>query len=483
MVSVLLAAVLLLMVNYLSYRYHARWDVGWSRYYRLSDKTRAMLAGLDTDVNVIAFLQRGHEMFADVKILLKEYGYEAEKLKAGRLHIEMVDPDRELARTKELKQKYDLSEANVIVVEAGGRRKYLGMADILEYERVVDVDRLLAGAGTLRKKLTAFKGEQAISSAIQSVIQATRPTLYFLAGHGEHDIDDYGKQTGYSGLARTLRRDNMEVKSLLLAERRGVPDDCSALVIAGPDRAFARAEVDWLVAYLNRGGRVLLLIDPAVETGLEPLLEEWGVKVRRDVVVGLTLTGRELVVAAYGEHPITRGLRGVTTVFYMPRSVEPAEPSSDASTRPQADRPRVTVLAANTKEGWAESDLDQNPPRLDAGVDRPGPNAVAVAVEKGAVSGIEAQIRPTRMVAIGDSYFVSNAALGSGVGGSRDLVLNALNWLVEREALMSIGPKVPDAIRLEMSQRQLRMTYLVVVGAVPLVIVIVGVSVWIRRRR
>ena len=44
------------------------------------------------------------------------------------------------------------------------------------------------------------------------------------------------EQAGYSGIARIMRRDNMDVRPLLLAEHGGVPEDCAAIVIAGPDR-------------------------------------------------------------------------------------------------------------------------------------------------------------------------------------------------------------------------------------------------------
>ena len=202
----------------------------------------------------------------------------------------------------------------------------------------------------------------------------------------------------------------------------------------------------------------------------------------KDVVVGLTLTGRELVVTRYGDHPITRNLGKVATTFYMPRSVEPLAPKHVAQSV-QADKPRVAVLASNTRDGWAELDLNQNPPKFDAGVDRPGPVPVAVAVEKGPVRGIEVEIKPTRMVVVGDSYFVSNGALRGGSGGNLDLFMRALNWLLERESLAAIAPKIPGELRLDMSRKQMRTTFLIIVGGVPAAVALAGFVVWLKRRR
>ena len=55
-VSLLLAAVLLLMVNYLAHKYFLRWDASEHGYYRLSDKTRGMLAAIDPRSQPMVFV-------------------------------------------------------------------------------------------------------------------------------------------------------------------------------------------------------------------------------------------------------------------------------------------------------------------------------------------------------------------------------------------------------------------------------------------
>jgi len=214
---------------------------------------------------------------------------------------------------------------------------------------------------------------------------------------------------------------------------------------------------------------------------MEELLEHWGVAAGPEEAVGLTLTGRELVVTEYGDHAITRNLKKVTTMFYMPRALEPLGDVGPVAEIP-ADKPRVTVLASSTADGWAEADLSQTPPRYDPGVDRPGPVPIVLAVEKGAVGEIDVEIRPTRLVVMGDSDFVSNGALRSGVGGNRDFFMSALNWLLEREALLAISAKAPWELRLDMDRRRMRMTFLLIVGAMPALAAFAGVVVWQRRK-
>jgi ABC-type uncharacterized transport system involved in gliding motility auxiliary subunit len=473
-----LALFVLVMVNYLGHRMMRRWDISSDSYYKLSDKTRGLLSGLSEPVEVIAFFQRSHELYDDVRNLLKEYEYEVADSTPKRLEIEMIDPDRDLGRTRELSKQYEVGKANLVVFRCAGRTKYVEAKDLADYHYSLE------GQKSVRKKKVGFKGEQVFSSAIQSVAQATRPIVYLLQGHGERSIDDFGKLNGFSDLARIMRRDNMEVRPLLLAETGSVPQDCGALIIAGPERVISEPEIDMIKAYLDRRGRVLVMLEPAVITGLEPLLSDWGVELAKDVVVGLSLTktGRDLIVKDYGKHPITRNLRNIMTMFYLPRSVEPAQPAGRTVETP-VDKPKVEVLAMTTEDSWAEYDLRQRPARMDADVDRRGPISVAVAIERGPVSGIDVEIKPTRLVVIGDAEFVSNGALSGGGSGNSDLFMSAVNWLVERETLLAIAPRVPGELRVAMSRQQWRMVYLITVGGIPLGVCLVGIFVWLSRRR
>ena len=467
LVSLGLAALLVLMINYLSYRHHIRLDWSRSRYYSLSDKTLGLLSGLTNRIDAIVFFQPGHEVYEDIRNLLQEYEYAAPMLR-----VEWVDPDRDLARTEELMRKYQVDQANVVVFDAAGRNKYVTARDLAEY----DYTPVQFGQPPER---ILFKGEQAFSSAIQSITEARRPAVYFLQGHGERDVDSFNRAAGYSSLSQEIKRDNVEVRKLTLGEAQAIPADCDALVIAGPEKRISEQELNLIRDYLRQKGRLLVMLDAMTQTGLEPLMEEWGVRLADDVVVDATrtLSGRELFITRYEPHPITGKLKNETSILYLPRSVEPVLSAEEAGGAP--DKSRVMPLAASSEAGWAESDLTQNPMKFDAGADRPGPVTVAVAAERGPVPGIDVQIRPTRVVVFGDSDFASNAAL---TGGNTDFFLSVLNWLLERSDLMAIAPKPVEQNRLTLTEVQLRMLHWLAVVVLPLLVAMVGVGVWLRRR-
>jgi len=462
-----LAAALVVMVNYLSSRHYQRYDWSRSKYYALSDKTMSLLGSLTGRVDVVVFFQPGQNVYEDVVNLLKEY-----EEASGLIHVEKVDPDRDIARTDELARKYQVDQANVVVFDYNGRSKFVNAAEIVE----MDYSGMMQGR---KAEMTGFKGEQAFSSAIENVTRGRVPVVYFLAGHGEGDTDDRDATAGFSFVRQQIERDNVEVRTFRLGDQQAVPGDADAVVIAGPKKRLAASEIEVLRKYLERSGRLIVLLSGGADAGLDELLEEWGFRLGNDAVIdpAHTLSGLELFIDTYGPHPITKGLGGISSIFYMPRSVAPADPEGTAT---GADKPHVTSLMSSTADSWSETDLEQRPMRFDSARDRKGPISVAAAAERGPVQGLDVDIRPTRLVVFGDADFVSNFAAPSG--GNIDLFLGALNWVLEREELLAIAPKSPEDNRLLMDEIQLRLLFWVVVVGLPGIFAIIGGMVWLKRR-
>lgn len=464
-----LAFVLVGMINYIALRNPLRQDWSGRQYYSLSEKTKSLLDEVDQRVDVIVFFQQEHGLYDDIENLLEEYMY-ASKF----IHVEWVDPARDLARTEKLAAKYDLTEAQVVVFDIGGRSKHVRQTEIAEYKLV---------EGRKEPVISGFKGEQAFSSAIQGLAQGEKPTVYFLEGHSERQISNFDPRTGFSDIAKIIKRDNIEVKALFLGTEQKIPEDAAALVIAGASQEMSRGEAEMIEDYLNRSGRLMILHDALKKNGLEPMIRRWGVALRNDIVIDPARTlskGRDVYITEYYAHAITRRMSNVTAVFHMPRSVEPLDAAEKESSA--EDRPTVERLTRTSKESWSETQFDQSPTKYDENTaDRRGPFSLAVAVERGASQRqLDVQIKPSRMVVFGDSDFVSNGAL---TGGDQDLFLSALNWLLDREELMAIAAKPIEEVKLSLTSTQLRRMFWLTVGGIPAVAVLIGLVVWVRRRK
>jgi len=463
-----LAGVLLIMVNYLSFRTHWRVDVSTTRYYSLSDQSRTLMNEVQEPIDVYLLMRKDHEAFEDVERLLREYAS-----LSGQMSVHGVDLQRDVSLIEELKGRYEVTEEDVVLLAVGDRRRIIPAADFY-----TEQDSGLNETTPIR----SFRGEQLISSAVQELVEGKSARIYFTQGHGEHDLESFEGQQGYSGIARVMKQENFLTEKLVLGTQATVPADADAVVIAGPKKPFSGEEAEALFIYLANGGRIMFLLDALVESGLEKKLKTWGVDLRDDLVVDAarTLTGKELFITSYDPHPITSKLSGLTSVFYLPRSVRAADSSAMGDNPGGADW-SFTSLASCSENGWSETDLLENPKRFDPLRDAPGPVPVAAAIEKGPGPRLDVNLSLCRLVVFGDSDFVSNAGLN---GGDVDFFMNALDWILEREPLISIRPRNIETVKLVMDKDQTRRFMLLVAGGLPSLAAFLGLFTWaIRRRR
>jgi len=464
-VAILLAVALTGMVNWLGFRHYVRADWTKSQLYSLSEKTANVLKGVDADVSVIVFMTPSTPLFTEVKELLTRYA-----AKAPRVKVEYIDPDRDPLRTRQLAQDFGVSAANTVVFSSGDRKKYVTSDQLAEY----DYSGMQYGQ---QPKMKGFKGEEQFTSAILGVVNPKQPKLYFTTGHGEHDLDGFA-QDGLSQLKESLKRDNLIAEKVTLLKGE-VPADCDLLVVAGPKAPFAEVEIAAIRAYLGKGGRALLLLDPVLgaqqrPSGLEALAREYGVEFGEDLVIdpnnALPFVDLSTVFANdFRSHPVVDALQGMAVVLPVTRSVATGTAAGATSTQ----------LLATSAGGWGERDLAaiaaRRPIDKDA-TDTQGPVSLGVAAQAEADKD-----NGWRLVAFGNSYFIANGHLANA--GNLNLGLNAVNWLAKREQSLGLAPRAPEQVQLFLSRNQMRAITLISLLGMPALAVALGGVVWWRRRR
>lgn len=435
--AMVLVTAVALMVNYISMRHGVKWDWTTGGSGLLSPKTVQMLRGVDVPGKVTLVARAGDPFVPAARRLLAQY----ERL-APSLRVAFVDPDVEIGRTRDLVGQYALQASGALIVEFGKRRQVLYLAGLAAKGGSAKASHLRGGVfvGAMEQKLT---------SAIHVLSQEKVPVVYFLGGHGERRPDDFTDYVGYSEIAGAIRESPADVRSLKLAMPAEIARDCSLLVIAGPSLPLSPWEVGRIRDYLAGGGRVLMLADAGKTTGMESLLMEWSIRTGPGYVVepggwtvvpldkGRSASGMgETPITTYGRHPITVGVERLATTLTLPCPVEPAAEGVSGHSGDQIDRPQVTPVALTSPRSWVETDMDRQPPQFNEGLDRSGPVSVAVAAEMAGRSAIKMDIRPVRLVVIGDSQFAANRCLA---GGNRPLFMNAVDWLLERESGAGAG--------------------------------------------
>lgn len=470
-VSLVIAGILAALMNYIALLHPVRVDVSTIGSAPLSAVVARTLETIKAPARLILLVPAGDSAAITARRVVEKY-----RFVHPALQVEIVDQGSEMARTRELVGQYKIRESSVLVVSCGQRFKVLPLRT-LEHSAQDGVRPGRLGA-TFSSAL-----DSELRAALRAVTVETAPVVYFLTGHDERDISDFTEYRGYSEIAAIIRERHAEVRPLLLESSLPVTNDCSVLVVAGPARRLAAWEVAKLRDFLARSGHLMVLLDSGLETGLESLLEEWGVRLGQDRILDSQMPSLlpgsrdrsaalglgEVPVIRYGKHPITDRLDGIISTFVVPRSVAPlAGNGIGGNISDQADKPRVTVLAETSAKSWAEVDFNQNPPQFNEGYDRRGPVSLAVCVEKGVSSQLSMDIKPVRMVVVGDSQFAANRCL---TGANESFLINALEWLLERDDHVPATTGQGGLYTLQIEGRGRILTFLLIVVAAPFVMI------------
>ncbi len=441
-----------------------------------------MLASLKKPVKAVVFFPNAQAIAQDVGSLLREYEYASDR----KVSIEIVDPYRNLTRAKELSEKYKFGNTdNIVILDYEGKSKFVNAADMAE----MDTSRAMFGqAPTVR----AFKGEEAITSALLEITEDRQNKVYFLAGHGE----PAPTSQELTALKTFVDRQNVKLETVNLNNIDSVPEDTSAIVILGPRTDLSEREIKLLSDYWgDKNGRLFVMLNPAMKT---PRLSEWiaisGVTPQQDTVMR---SGTMLAVER-GQPTLKTGIV-TTAVGIIPEQAKPvlkdivgidmeliglSQSIGVDQTKAALVRVRATPLLSSPAEFWGETDNDPKDtaqPVNDPAKDHKGPLTLAVALEKGGVDDPRVKVETSRMVLIGNAAFISNDGLRQSAVGL-DFAINALNWLINREQLAGIPPKSKEAINLSLDETHMGRIALAVMGVIPTFIAVLGLMVWWRRR-
>ena len=452
-------------------RFDTSADWTGDKIYTLSDQTKKILHGLDREVQVIAFFSlnpTSNQLARDrqrAQYLLEMYERETDKLS-----VEFVDPNAEAMKSKE----YDIQLDGTTVFESGEVREFITTVD-----------------------------EQKFTSAILKVVRDELIKIYFLTGHEEQAIDYFDQNRGYSQTKEELEKQNHRIETLSLATQPEVPADCAALIVPGPKVPLMTHEVNAISKYLDKSGKLFLLLDPSVNSAKDPnqglvdLMDRWGVTIGNDLVLDrihpafFVFGGSQPEAPTLSDfefHPITQEVYRPVT-FQLARSVTPKTNTGGSL--------NVKSLVKTTNEiggSWGETKRRADgtfEPDLSyiEGEDTPPPVSLAVAVQRkdgestmGDTPAAEtSEASETRIVVVGDSDFANNFFF-HGTGGG-DFFLNAVNWLTLEEDLIAVRPVDPSERSLRMmTPHEVAFVQMTAIFLIPLIIFLIGVGVWWRRR-
>jgi ABC-2 type transport system permease protein len=472
--QIVLVLFLVAMVNSIAFKHYARWDFSRDQKYALSDKTKRFLDTLKGKMRITVFFPPATPITTDVQNLLTEYQYAGK----GKIDIEHIDPERNLSRAKELFDKYKVvTDEPLLVVDYEGRDKTVKASEMAD----IDQSGMALGEGP---RVAAFKGEQAITSAMIDLVEGKKKTLGCVLGHKEPPLTE---GSAISVLKTFIENENIQFKELNLLDLDAIPEDVKTVMIIGPQYDFSDREMKLLRNFWDKQGRILLLLDPSAKTPkLDAFVSELGVKVNDDRLMVFLRTGiqelaltRDVQARFLGDSPITRRLADVRALFLGGTSSLTLEPD-----RARAANIRIEPLIQAEKGYFAETDYNtDNQAKLQADAKRDDNTQITIgaAIEKGGSADERVQLNSSRLVVVSNATFVQDNAITQDQQGL-DFISGSANWLLSREQLIGIAPKVSKPLTFSLNGDALARLRWIVLVFMPLIPAVIGTVVWWQRR-
>ena len=433
-------------------------DVTKEKIYTVSDTSKMEIEKIEKKVNIYFF---GYSEEDSIVTFAKQYN----KINSN-IEVEVVD----LNKRPDLVEKYQVTESDqAIVIESENRQKILTQYDLYSYD-YTNYEQI---------DLT----EQKITNAIISVTEDNIPVVYFLTGH-----EEYGVDTHMTILKAYLENDINDVETLNLLTSGGVPENCSSLVIASPQKDFTDYETDLIVDYINKGGNILWLNDPNFDETEKPnitkILNLYGVEFDQKGVLleqdsnKMIIQNSSFILPELQSSNITKDLStdGKIALFNSGR-IKFDEEKIDSLGLERTD------IITSSATSFYRSNLNSTSSSATS-EDEKGEWVVGSSIRKSV-----GEEKYSTLIAFANNIFVTdyNIQIGNqsqyaiSIYNNKDLVLNAIAYLNQKEDSITIR-KDMGVVTYTATQKQDTIIR-AIIFIFPIIIIVIGIIVWQKRRR
>ncbi len=428
-------------------------DITKNKIYSLSDETKELIK--DVKLNVTIYFFGVNEDYSSVDIA-KQYSNINDKIKTT-----VVD----YSKNPDIYEKYDITTSEAgIIVQAPERFKILPL-DFVEYDystsESIDIT------------------EQELTNAIIDVTIAKKPKIYFLSGHNENeDIE----------ILKTYLVNQINTVETLDLLSNDFPDDCDLLCIINPQKDFDKYETTKITDYINNGGNILWLSSGINDkfTNMKKVLSLYGASIPLGAIREINSQRTFLSSSKYFAPNILS--HSLTKSFMSADTSSPLMALFDSSKINIVDDDELSKLnvtatpfikSSNTSYFNTDLEVDSNSEQEG---DETGPFTIGVEFTKTIDENTSKMILVSSTKFATDLFETSDRTVQPVVRyKNMELLLNTTAALTGREDSL-IMRKSDNGITFSPTDSE-NLTILLIIFIVPFIIILLGIIVWIVRRR
>jgi hypothetical protein len=475
--TVALAASFLMVTCQVAKERNHQKDVSYFKTSAPGDSSKRIVEASQDPIKVLLFFPDPNEVKDQVRDYFESLG-----------HVTIEEHDR--FRDAELAGKYKVTKDGVIVLVKGTGDK--------EKSQTIDVDTDIEKARKGASKLRNFDRE--VNTVLMKLVREKRKA-YVMAGHGEITDPDStppelkGKvpERRTSVFKKRLADLNYEVKDLGLIDlAKDVPDDATIVLMLAPSIPLQPAEWAALSRYLDKGGRLMIAMDPKADPSMGDLEGKLGVKFNpaplTDDQTFLPQRGnpsdrRFVITTQFSAHASTTSLsRSVDKGLVLIESGA----FEDAPLTQSANAPKKTVTIRSMESSFLDSNDNFT---FDAASEKRQRWTLAEAVEGPKLKDAEGKDRDGYRVALFADADLFADALVNSMGRAAIVIVSGpllddtVKWLGGEEVFAGDVVSEDDKPIQHTKSQDAVWFMLTIVGAPILVLTLGLVGTWARRRK
>jgi hypothetical protein len=457
------------------------------------ESTQNIVKASSEPLHALLFFQDQQEALGYVKGYFDQLGSAS-----GNLQVSVHDRLAEAT----LAEKFSVTKDGTIVL---ARAKEVSDAELVKatkYGTVTIPEKELDNAEQLRRSQTLRELDSKVNKELLKLMREKRKA-YVMTGHGElNDPDSVPAELkGTVPERRTTRfkqaltDSQYEVKDLGLIDlAKDVPEDATIVIMLAPTLPLHDAEWAALARYLDRGGRMLIALDPKADPSLGPLEQKLGIKYNpaplTDDVAYLPQRGtkadrRFAITTQFSAHASTTTLsRTVDKGLILIEAGALEEIASNDAVDQRSGPPKKTVTLRSMESSW----LDTNDNfAFDEGAEQKQKWNIGIAVEGSKLADGKDGYR---VLVYSDADLFADALVQNAMRQaavvlvSGPLLRDSILWLGGEEVFA--GEIVSETDKpIEHTRNEEAVWFILTVLGVPLLVLGLGLggTLYLRRRR
>lgn len=467
-VFVVALVLLNILASELTKRFDLKVDTTAEQIFAISDQTKEYLATIDKDVEISVMIaeedmENGTMYTKLIKEIAEKYGACSDKIS-----INFYDTEKNPEVVNKYSEYYsDSINYGDIVVFSEGRIKVLAMTDLFE----VSIDYY-----TYTQQIEAVKADEALTSAVMFVADPNPPKMAILECQQSDSV-----AMSLAQLSEMFASNGYVVETIDPL-KQDISTDYDMVILAAPYSDLTETVIDKIDAYLYNDGDLgknlfyMANYDQRETPNVDAFLKEWGIEI-----------GDGYIMNSDASSTIAAPIQGLQSYFESPM-VEVADdykefinsekiPMIMPASRPinllfTEDDDRETSVMLTTPATCAVVDMEGNAGELTShNVFVRGSKNIFVGPEK--IS--------SNVIVSGSAYFL-DSLIESNSLNNKEFAIKLVNRYTGKDHGITILPKSLLTDVLNISESEARGINIAVIVVIPLIVVVIGMGVFLRRK-